>query len=108
MISTKSALLEMFSVTSGTWTVIILLAICALSAIRGAFSNTLTAVGTFPLIIFCSLACYHTARTLMWFNEEKMADWHMWTVMCGSAGTMLAISFVAFAGRLLDRPTRTA
>jgi hypothetical protein len=101
-------LLEFFAVSAGTWFVLGAIAFGALTVVRGHLSSLFAMLATVPLILLCSLAVYQASRALQWFNQDKMADWLAWTIIAGTAGTMLAISLVVLAGRLQDRRRSTA
>jgi ABC-type transport system involved in cytochrome c biogenesis permease component len=106
--NSDASILGMFDVSVGTWALLSLIGISALIVVRNHLSSLLVTVAAFPLILACSLIAYHVSRTMMWFNEDKMADWLAFTIINGTVGTMVAIMVVAVAGRLQDRSGYTA
>lgn len=104
MTGSDSFLAQMFEISGGTWFLFCLIGGSALIVIRNHVPNALLLVVTFPIVLVMSVAIFHVSRVLLLFNPDKMADWLAWTIMTGTAGTMIGIGFVVLVGRVQDRP----
>ena len=104
MTGPDSLLAQMFEISGATWFLFCMIGGVALFVIRNHVADPLLLLVTFPLVVLMSVALFHVCRVLLLFNPDKMADWMAWTIMTGTAGTMLGIGFVVMVGRLQDRP----
>jgi hypothetical protein len=94
---------QMIDVGPGAWTLILIICGSAMWIVREHLSNIAMTVLCMPVMISLSLIVNYAIVLGSVYQQNKLAEWLIWTIVAGTVGALGGVGMMAIAAKLADR-----